>query len=414
MMKRYKKIAVSQYLIVGLILVAIVGFGLLSTTIMQRISFTDQFAIPWAAGRAWLLQGTNPYDQSVVQLAEEAVAESDYSAELPSGKVLLQPLINLFFYLPFSLIPFEISRAIWVTLSALFTGVSVFMALKLSALKVSLIEGLILLILGTFWLPGAFSILSGALTPVVIMLILLSVSMIMNGQETAAGFLLALTFGSMLMTGIILLFLIVWAISVKRWTLVKAYFAGLLFILIISWLLLPSWPLDWLNNIINYTQDFDWVRTPLLALAALLPGIYDFLTISLHALLGIFLLIELITVVRKTGQKFLWKLFTIFIITFLFHVQVTFAHLLLLLPGAYFVFRFWTERWGLNGRLLSWVVVLLMTIGSWLLVLPEISFTERVNLPVLIIVLPISIFVGMLWIRWWAFQIPRLDPGLDE
>jgi hypothetical protein len=414
MMKRYKKIAVSQYVIVGLILIAIVGFGLLSTTIMQRISFTDQFAIPWASGRAWLLEGTNPYDQSVVQLAEEAVAESDYSAELPSAEVLLQPLINLFFYLPFSLIPFEISRAIWVTLSALLTGVSVFMALKLSALKVSLIEGLILLILGTFWLPGAFSILSGALTPVVIMLILLSVKMIMNGQETAAGFLLALTFGSMLMTGIILLFLIIWAISVKRWTLIKAYFAGLLFILIISWLLLPSWPLDWLNNIINYTQDFDWVRTPLIALAALLPGIYDFLTISLHALLGIFLLIELITVVRKTGQKFLWKLFTIFIIAFLFHVQVTFAHLLLLLPGAYFVFRFWTERWRVYGRLLSWGVILLMTIGSWLLVLPEISFTERVNLPVLIIILPITIFVSMLWIRWWAFQIPRLDPGLDE
>ena len=52
-----------------------------------------------------------------------------------------------------------------------------------------------------------------------------------------------------------------------------------------------------------------------------------------------------------------------------------------------------------------------MSVGSWLLILPDVAFIEENHIPVLMIGLPIIIFIGMLWVRWWAFRIPELDYG---
>ncbi len=376
---------------------------------MRRIPFADHFAIPWAAGRSWLLEGTNPYEISVAELADTAINESGLSAVLPDETDLFQPLINLFIYLPFILIPYRISRAIWVTLSLLATGLSVILAIKLSGWKLSFIERTVIILMYTFWLPGAFSIITGQLTPIIILIFLFSITLIMNGQDTTAGFLLALTFGSLLTSIIILLFLTIWAVSMKKWTLLKAYFAGLAFILVLSWLLLPSWFMDWLSIIIPKLQNLAWVQTPLLTIAALLPGIEKFLGIFLHVMLGVFLLIQLITVVKESRQKFVWKLFIIFIIAFLFNLQPSMAHLLLVLPALIFVFRFWVERWRIFGRLLSMGIILLLSIGSWLLALPDLQITEQDSTTILMVGLPIIVLVSMLWIRWWAFRIPKFE-----
>ncbi len=64
-MKRYQKTAISQYLFVGLILLGILGFGLLISITMQKVSFDDYFILPWSAGRTWLLEASDPYGSIV-------------------------------------------------------------------------------------------------------------------------------------------------------------------------------------------------------------------------------------------------------------------------------------------------------------------------------------------------------------
>ena len=63
---RYRKIYYSQYLVVVLALVILIGLALFSHWAMQQVTYEDQFVIPWAAGRAWLLDGTDPYDAQVI------------------------------------------------------------------------------------------------------------------------------------------------------------------------------------------------------------------------------------------------------------------------------------------------------------------------------------------------------------
>lgn len=409
MKKRYTKIAISQYLVVLVIAIAIIGLGLLSTILMKHIDFTDHFAIPWAAGRTWLLEGKSPYEISVPEKAEAAIADSGYSAVLPDEKLLLQPLINLFIYLPFSLIPYGISRAIWVTISLMATGLIVFLALKLSGWKLSVIERAMIILLGTFWLPGAFSIINGQLTPILLVIILFAITLIRNGQDTTAGFLLSITFGSLFTSIFILLFLSFWVIAIRRWKVLKAYFAGLVFFLVLSWLLLPSWFGDWLNLLVPKLQDISWVQNPIMTFSKILPGIENFLTIFLHSLLGVLLLLQLITIFRQSEKKFVWRLFIIFIIAFLFNIQPSMAHLYLLLPAPFLIFRFWDERWHTFGRVLSLSVFILVTVGSWLLVLPEVQLTQQDSSHILMIYLPLFFLVGMFWIRWWAFRIPKFE-----
>jgi hypothetical protein len=379
----------------------------LSAAVMQRIPFKDQFVIPWTATRTWLLEGVSPYDESVIKNAEDTLSDSRYLGSLDST-ALIEPAINLVFYLPFSLIPYEISRAIWMFVLMAAAGAIGHFGLLLSGWKVSRIERIVLFIVTVLWLPGASSILTGQLTPIIIFLILASIYLILRGKDTQAGFLLALTFGSIQISILILIVLLVWCISRRRWSIIFAYFSGIIFLFILTLLLIPSWPLDWLRVILNIYTDFSWIHTPLMSLADILPGIAYYLSVFLHILFAIYFLFLGVTLLRKSGREFTWKIFSLLVIAFLFHTQATIDHVFLVLPAAFLMFRFWSERWRLAGRLLTWLLIALIVIGPWLTVDMNVSFVEGIALPVFIAGFPFLVIVGMVWIRWWAFNIPKL------
>jgi hypothetical protein len=47
-------------------------------------------------------------------------------------------------------------------------------------------------------------------------------------------------------------------------------------------------------------------------------------------------------------------------------------------------------------------------VGSWLLVYPEIDLTKTTNLSWIFIVYSLVVLLGMIWIRWWALELPKL------
>jgi hypothetical protein len=395
--------------ITGLILVLIIGFGFLLAFVMRQIEFIDFFAVPYTAGRAWLLDGISPYDSAINKLASETIKGSNFSAVLPSELFFSQPLLNLFFFLPFSLIPFEISRVMWVTLSSVFAGLSIHFILKLLSWNTSPIRNILIILLGIFWFPGIIGIISGHIVFVILFLMLLAVVLIKNEQDTAAGFLLSLTFGSFALTGLILIFLTIWAIARKRWSLILAYFSGIAFLIIISLLLLPNWHLDWLNIQINIFQNTSIIKTPLMDISNLLPGISKFLTVFLHALMGTILLIQWITGSRKTGKMFLWKLFFVYVIGYLFYYQANIIHLSFLLPAGFIFLKYLAKRYGLAGQILSWSLLLIITAGSWLIFLPNIKFSEIPGSHILSIGMPIFVLIGLLWSKWWVDSKPEFN-----
>jgi hypothetical protein len=145
-----------------------------------------------------------------------------------------------------------------------------------------------------------------------------------------------------------------------------------------------------------------------MALAALLPGVAQPLSIFLHVAFGISALFLLITTLRQTGRVFIYKMATILILAYLLHPQASIVFLLFIIPGMLLVFRYWSERWKRFGYLLSWLTFVLFGLGSWLLVYPEFDFTQTQNSPWIFIGYPLVVLLGMVWIRWWAVDLPKL------
>jgi hypothetical protein len=239
--------------------------------------------------------------------------------------------------------------------------------------------------------------------------------LILREQDTAAGFILSLAFGSLPTTGLIIILLILWSVSKRRWSIITAYFSGVAFLLTITLLLLPSWVLNWVRILFDLFGNWDWVSTPLMDLAAILPGISSPLSIFLHVSFAIYSLILLITLMGKTEREFTWKVLMMMVVSYLFHVTASVNQLFFVIPAMFMFFRYCSERWRLFGRIFSWVILLFIFTGSWLLFNPEISFDLELSMPVLSIGLPLLVFIGMIWIRWWALRIPRLpfEPRQD-
>lgn len=408
MIKRYQNTALPQYILIVAILVAAVFLAFISVIAMQRVPFVDNFGIPWAASRAWLLEGVSPYSPEIIRIADEALTNSGFKGVLPDENNLLIPLINLFFYIPFSLLPYTISRAIWMVILVISIVLIIYFSIMIAGWKLNISGKISITALLVVWFPGIYMILTGGLSPIVILIIVIAIRLIIQGRDQTAGFMLALTFGSLPTTILIFTTVIFWIISKRRWSILFAYLSGVAFLILVSLLMLPSWPQQWLRVILNTYQDFSWVQTPLMVLAKVLPGISNFLSITLHALLGIYLLILWITLLGKTERVFIWKFLVVLVIAFLLHTQATISELFLLIPAVFLVFRYTSERWGIVGKISNIVLLFLFTIGSWFLALPEICFTGRISFPILITGLPIFALIGMMWIRWWSIELPKV------
>ncbi len=405
---RYRKIYYSQYLIVVLALVIVTGLALLGHWAMKQISYEDQFVIPWAAGRSWLLEGIDPYDDQVIQLARTTLNDVDFRGRLPGAAEFDAPFLNLVFSLPLSLLPYEIARTIWVSLLGLSLAASGFMLLKLSQWKTSSVEKIAIIILLMGWLPALQLVLKGSLIPIILLLILSGIYAILQGKDTLAGFLLALTFASVQSTFLILILFIVWSLFHKRWSVLVAYFSGLAFLWVISLIVLRSWPLSWLAVLLRNYSDFSWIHTPLMDLAGLLPGISNYLSIALHGFFGIYLLVIWIASLRPTVKNNAWYFLAIINIAFLFQVENAGNTLLLTLPALFFVFRYWSEKWGLLGRVVSWLILLAVCVIPWFTAEIPSVFAGNVAFKGWIIGLPILAAVGMSLVRWWALKTPNM------
>jgi hypothetical protein len=283
-----------------------------------------------------------------------------------------------------------------------------FLMLKLSKWKTSLPEKVLVVVLLMTWLPGLQMALMGSSTPIVLALLLFAIYAILKGNDTLAGFLLALTFGSIQITFLILLLLILWTAFHRRWPILVAYFSGLGFLWIVSLILLPSWPSGWLGVILGNYSNLDWIHTPLMSLSGILPGISQYLSVGLHIGFAIYLLVVWVVSLGPREQAVEWRIFAILNLAFLFQPENPVNQLYLTLPALFLAFKFWSERWGIVGRALSWLILLGVGILPWLVVEYPLTFTSTIPLTELVVALPLVALAALISVRWWALNLPRL------
>ena len=104
------------FLILLLLVIIAAESVALYTTFTTKYPGANDFFVRWLGGRAYLLEGINPYDQLVAEDAQKAMFGRLTTPEDKDEAYFAYPLYTLFFFWPLSLMPYAWAQAIWMTL----------------------------------------------------------------------------------------------------------------------------------------------------------------------------------------------------------------------------------------------------------------------------------------------------------
>lgn len=398
------------YLVSLTIALTIIGITVGNYYLANNLQIRDEFAPRWLSARIWIQDGTLPYDDDIVIATNNMLTDRGYSNESLDGLRFTEPAYNLILYLMFGLLEYDIAHAIWLTLIEVAVGASVYFSIKISGWKLHQSEFIILLLLGLLWYPGVKNILVSSSQILFVFMMILAIYLILNEQGTAAGFLMAFVFGTIEVSILVAIFMIVWQLSRRDSSVLWSYVAGLGFLFVISFILFPGWLAEWFRVFLMQFPQLSWFNTPLMRIASALPGAELPLNYGLHIGFAFYLLLEWFGAFGKKGRIIAWKAALTLSVAYLFNFQSQSAYLLLLFPALFMILRFFCERWKIFGRIISWLILISLALGYWII------FKTRggwylVEPSMILLSLPLIVLVGLNWIRWWALQRP--DPILN-
>lgn len=251
------------WLVLALLFVVLVAAESVAmhNTFTSKYPGANDFFVRWLGGRAYLLQGTNPYDRSVAELAQKAMFGRLARPGDKDEAYFAYPFYTLFFFAPLSLVPYAWAQAIWMTLlQFLLLGVTL-LSLYLSGWKPAPWLYWFSLFWGIFFYNGARAIILGQFSVLVGLALMLALWAITARRDTWAGVFLAVTTIKPQMVFLVLAFLLLWALVYRR-RIVISFAASMLALVLASMALLPRWPLDFVRNIFAYS-DYVAFGTPL-------------------------------------------------------------------------------------------------------------------------------------------------------
>lgn len=254
-----------------LLLVAVESYALY-TVFTSKFPGANDFFVRWLGGREYLLHGANPFDQSVAEQAQRAMFGRLAQPGDKDEAYFAYPLYTFYFFLPLSLLPYAWAQAIWMTLlQFMLLGVTI-LSVRLSGWQPPGWLFWLTIFWGIFFYNGARAIILGQFSLLVGLALLLALWTLEQRRDVWAGVLLSITTIKPQMVFLVVAFLLLWALVHRRWRVVISFGASMLILVSTSMLLVPSWPLDFVNNAIAYS-DYVAFGTPLENLLHyLLPG----------------------------------------------------------------------------------------------------------------------------------------------
>ena len=104
-------------LLIGLFLLIVAGESYaLYTTFTSKFPSGNDFFVRWLGGREFLLNGTNPFDRSVAEAAQQAMFGRLATAADKDQAYFAYPFYTLYFFWPLSYMPYAQAQAVWMTL----------------------------------------------------------------------------------------------------------------------------------------------------------------------------------------------------------------------------------------------------------------------------------------------------------
>ena len=363
----------------------------------------NDFVPLYLGPRMHFLHGWSPYGEQTGQAIQELIfGRAATGAEDRHSYVY--PLYASYLFLPFALIPeYSLARAAWMTLLEILTLGLTFVSLRQVKWRPAFWLMPILLVFSLLWYHGLRSIINGNAVVLTAFLLGAGLLSLQHERDKLAGIFLALATIKPNLVLIPLLFITVWSISRKRWTLLAWMAASMLILALSGLVLIPDWPLQNLAAIARYPQ-----YTSELTLGETFETWWPLTGPLLHwgliALLTILLLFEWKAVWEKTETHFLWTISLTLTISQWLDIPTNPGNFNLLFLPLMVVFAALSKRWGRRGELLTLTSLFLLFLGLWGLFLTTIEYTasQPSQNPLMFIPLPLFLLIALYAVRAWV------------
>ena len=366
----------------------------------------NDFLAFWQGARYWLVEGESPYDEEVG--LRNQVLTYGRPADYEAGEDRLAfayPLPAMIIFGPFGLLPFNLSRAIWTTFLEIGLVALAIISIRIAGWKPSVSTFVLLVLFSVFWYHGFRSVILGQVTVLGALLIAGSLLAIKVKNDALAGVLLGLAIIKPQLVYLLIPFVLIWGIRMRRLKIV-AWLLGTITVLSVgSLILMPDWPIQWLQRIFEYSQYVIPV-SPISYLAGIVPRFTQPVTLVISGLLLIYLFYEWAQSMGKSDRWFQWTAGMTLVISIALYFRSGTTNYLILFPSLCIVFSTIQYRLGKTGTLVIWLTLIILMITLWLLFILTVDGYQEHS----IMHVPFAFFItiGMLWARWWNTSAPRL------
>jgi hypothetical protein len=375
------------------ILSAVLALDAYATYVVFTSKFpgANDFYSRWAGGRAFLIDGLNPYSDEVTRRIQ--LGMYGYLAKEGTDQVAFAyPMYTIYLFFPLSLISsYPQAQALWQAILEFTLLLAVLFTFRTYRWQ----PKTWLLVATCFWsvlfYPGARSIILGQFAIVVFAFIALALWTLRESKDILAGVCLALSTIKPQMVFLLIPLLLPWAIYHRRWRLVGSFTVSMTVLVLSSLLLVPTWIADfftWMSKYPSYTA----IGSPIWTLThSFFPQLGTPVEIVISLLVLGHLLYNWRGAVNGSWLEFDWTVAMTLIVTNLIALRTATTNYVVLLMPAFIVFKTLDKRFQRWGAMLIALVELLLLVGFWILFAKTV--VGNYEHPIMYLPLPIGLWL---------------------
>ncbi len=376
-----------------LVLSAVLALDAYATYIVFTSKFpgANDFYSRWAGGRAFLVDGLNPYSDEVTHRIQ--LGMYGHLAEEGTDQVAFAyPLYTIYLFLPLSLISsYPQAQAIWQVILEVALLMGVFFTFRTYRWQPRPWLLAVTCSWSILFYPGARSIILGQFAIVVFAFIALALWAVKEGKDILVGLCLALSTVKPQMVFLLIPLILLWAICRQRWRMVGSFTISMIVLVLSSLLLVPTWIADffsWMSKYPSYTA----IGSPIWTLTHyFFPQLGKPVEIVISLLVLGYLLYTWQGVVDGSWLEFDWVVAMTLIVTNLIALRTATTNYVVLLMPILIVFKTLDQRFQRRGAMLIALIELLLLVGFWLLF--AVTVAGNYEHPIMYLPLPIGLWL---------------------
>lgn len=391
-------------LLAALVLLALAGLTWTNYNFTQANPGGNDFLPRYLGTRLFLTDRQNPYSEETTLAIQEGIYGRP-AGPRDDQALFAYPFYTALIFWPLSSIEdYSLSRAIWMTVLQIALVLTAVLGISLGRWRPQRTTLIAFLLFAIGWYHGARPLINGNAAILVALFIALGLWLLRAEEHAWAGLIFALSTIKPQMVSLLVPFLLIWAISHRRFRFVISFSLSMLLLMAVSFWLQPGWLIDNLRQVILYSS-YTPPGTPAGILAQWWPGSGQIVGWSLSLLLSILLIYEWWQAFGKGFDWLLWTAALTLVLTQLVGVPTTtanYASLLLVFP---LVFAAWNRRFRKEQKSSILISLAILFVGLWLLfaltLLPGTQFREHL---IMLVPVPIFLLLNLYWLRWWSLR----------